>query len=162
LIPKFRNLAINANTDPRGVVTASNISSYIADTCIRLSRGTEGIDLVVMGNAAYRLYFESLLPIQRVTSAPASKSGAGFKALKFAVAGKDVDIVLDGGIGGQIPDNTIYCINSKYAALHVSDKRNFSKIGGPRSPINQDATIQWYGWAGNLAINPFYHGVIYW
>jgi len=60
------------------------------------------------------------------------------------------DVYLDGGIGGSIPTNRMYFINSKVLFLRPHRDRNFVPIGGDRQSVNQDAIVRLVGWAGNL------------
>ncbi|MCA1400055.1 phage major capsid protein [Bradyrhizobium sp. BRP56] len=149
----WRNAAINANTDTRGVVTATNIQSYMNSMTISLKRNSDGIDMIVFDNNYYQAYLTSLQTIQRITTSPSSKAGAGFTSLKYYGAGKEVDVYLDGGKNGQIPTNTGYFINSDYLFYRPSAKRNFVVIGGDRTPTNQDAIVRLMAWAGNLTAN---------
>jgi hypothetical protein len=59
-------------------------------------------------------------------------------------------VFLDGGIGGSIPTNTMYFINSKYMFFRPHKDRNFVPIGGDRQSVNQDATVKLIGWAGAM------------
>jgi len=149
--PWWQNVAVNANTDTRGAVTASNIQSYMNSITIGLKRNTDGIDLIVMDNNYYSFYLATLQTIQRITDGGDSKQGAGFTALKYYGAGKSVDVILDGGKNGQIPPNTMYFINSDYLYYRPSAKRNFTVLGRDRMNVNQDAVVRLFGWAGNLA-----------
>jgi len=158
----WRNLAINATTDAKGVVTSSNIQKYMNQATIQLKRNSDGINLVVADNNYYTAYLESLQSIQRITDGGSSKQGTGFTSLKYYGAGKEVDIVLDGGRNGQIPANTMYFLNTDYIYYRPHSGRNFKVIGGDRTNINQDAIVRLYGWAGNMTIsNSSLQGVLW-
>jgi hypothetical protein len=76
-------------------------------------------------------------------------------------AGLNCDVFLDGGIGGSIPTNTMYFINSKFLFLRPHKDRNFTAIGGDRQSVNQDALVKLYGWAGALTSSgPQFCGVL--
>ena len=157
----WRNVAVNANTDSRGVVTSSNIQSYMNSTTIQLKRNSDGVDLIVADNNYYLAYLTSLQAIQRITDDKGS-AGSGFTALKYYGAGKSVDVVLDGGKNGQIPANTMYFVNSDYIFYRPHAARNFKVIGGDRTNINQDAIVRIMGWAGNMTIaNPSLQAVLW-
>lgn len=144
----WRNVAFSAVTNGGAATAASNIQSYMNRTVLQLVRGTDSPDLIVADNNYYRFYLESLQAIQRVQSD--EMAGAGFTALKYFGAGKAVDVVLDGGIGGSIPANTMYFLNTKYIFFRPHKDRNFVPVGADRLSINQDATVKMIGWAGNL------------
>lgn len=159
--PWWRNVSVNANTDSRGLVTSSNIQSYMNSTTIGLKRNSDGVDLIVADNNYYLAYLSSLQAIQRITSDKGA-AGAGFTSLKYFGAGKEVDVVLDGGKNGQIPTNTMYFLNTDFFFYRPSSKRNFKVIGGDRSNINQDAIVRIMAWAGNCTINnPSLQGVLW-
>jgi len=158
----WRNLAINASNDAKGAVTSSNIQKYMNQATIQLKRNSDGINLVVADNNYYTAYLESLQSIQRITDGGSSKQGTGFTSLKYYGAGKEVDIVLDGGRNGQIPANTMYFLNTDYIYYRPHSGRNFKVIGGDRTNINQDAIVRLYGWAGNMTIsNSSLQGVLW-
>ena len=155
-------MAVNANTDTRGVVTSSNIQSYMNSTTIQLKRNSDGVDLIVADNNYYLAYLNSLQAIQRITTEPSGGAGSGFTSLKYYGAGKSVDVVLDGGKNGQIPANTMYFVNSDYLFYRPHAARNFKVIGGDRTNINQDAIVRIMGWAGNMTIaNPSLQAVLW-
>jgi hypothetical protein len=149
----WRNVAVNANTDSRGVVTSTNIQSYMNTMTIGLKRNSDGIDLIVADNNFYTAYLTSLQAIQRITSDGNDKAGSGFTSLKYFGAGKSVDVVLDGGKNGQIPANTMYFLNSDYIFYRPHANRNFKVIGGDRANVNQDAIVRLMAWAGNMTIS---------
>jgi hypothetical protein len=148
----WRNVSVNANTDSRGVVTSSNIQSYMNTTTVQLKRNSEGIDLIVADNNYYTAFLASLQNIQRITTEN-GKHGLGFTGIKYYGAGKEVDVILDGGKNGQIPINTMYFINTDYVFYRPHARRNFKVIGGDRQNVNQDAIVRLMGWAGNMTIS---------
>lgn len=144
----WRNVAFSAVTNGGAAVTAANIQSYMNRVAVQLVRGTDRPDMIVADNNYYRAYLESLQAIQRVTSE--DSAAAGFTSLKYLGAGLNCDVFLDGGIGGAIPTNTMYFINTKYLFFRPHRDRNFVPIGGDRQSVNQDALVRLIGWAGNL------------
>lgn len=156
----WRNVSVNGNTDSRGLVTQSNIQSYMNSTAIQLKRNSDGIDLIVTDNNYYLAYLNSLQAIQRISDD--KMAGAGFTSLKYFGAGKAVDVILDGGKNGQIPANTMYFLNSDYFFYKPHSARNFKVYGGDRTNVNQDAIVRLYGWAGNMTLsNAFLHAVLW-
>jgi len=157
----WQNVAVNANVDSRGVVSATNVQSYMNSTTIGLKRNTDGVNLIVSDNNYYLFYLNSLQAIQRITEFEGPQ-GAGFTSLKYYGAGKSVDVVLDGGKNGQIPANTMYFINDDYVYFRPHSKRNFKVIGGDRANVNQDAIVRIMAWAGNVTLaNSFLQGVLW-
>ena len=149
------------NSATQGAQSASLIQAAMNTMTINLKRNSDGVDLIVADNNFYQYYLNSLQLIQRITSDKGS-AGIGFTSLKYFGAGKEVDVILDGGRNGQIPTNTMYFLNTDYIFFRPSSKRNFKVIGGDRSNINQDAIVRIMAWAGNItASNLWAQGVLY-
>lgn len=144
----WRNTAFSATTDGGAAASAANIQSYMNRVAVQLVRGTDRPDMIVADNNYYRYFLESMQAIQRVQSE--DSAAAGFTSLKYMGAGLNCDVFLDGGIGGQIPVNTMYFLNTKYIFFRPHRDRNFVPIGGDRQSVNQDAIVRLIGWAGNL------------
>lgn len=147
----WRNIAFSSATDGGAAATSANIQSYMNRVAIQLVRGNDGADIAVCDTNYYRLYLESLQSIQRISSD--EQAAAGFTSLKYFGAGKSMDVVLDGGIGGAIGANRMYMLNSDYIFLRPHKDRNMIPIGGDRMSVNQDAVVKLIGWAGNLTCN---------
>jgi hypothetical protein len=132
--------AINlAATSPSAVLSAMNATAILA------TRGNDRPDLWVADGVAYNRYLSSLQPIQRITSTDVA--GYGFTALKYYGVGGDADVVLD---NGYCPAKTMYALNTDYIYLRPHPNRNFEAFGGDRVPVNQDATVRFLGFAGNM------------
>jgi len=144
----WRNVAFSAATDGGAAATSANIQSYMNRVAIQLVRGNDAADIAVADTNYYRLYLESLQSIQRIASE--EMGNLGFTALKYFGAGRSMDVVLDGGIGGAIGTNRMYMLNTDYIFLRQHRDRTFVPIGGERQSINQDAVVKLIGWAGNL------------
>lgn len=112
---------------------------------ISLVRGSDRPDLIVTDAVGYARYLECLQPIQRVAST--EMAGYGFSSLKYYGAGSDMDVVLD---NGYCPSKTMYMLNTKYLYLRPHPERNFVPFGGDRIPVNQDATVRFLGFVGNM------------
>jgi len=128
-----------ASANPSPFLSALN---SLAITC---TRGNDRPDLYVADGIAYRFYLESLQPIQRVTST--DMAGYGFTALKYFGVGGNADFALD---NGYCPAKTVYALNTDYIYLRPHPERNFVAMGGDRIPVNQDATVRYLGFAGNM------------
>lgn len=144
----WRNAAFSGVTDGGAAVSNTNIQGYMNRLAVQLVRGTDRPDMIVADNNYYRFFLESLQAIQRVTSE--DSAAAGFTSIKYLGAGLNCDVFLDGGIGGSIPSNRMYFLNSKYIFFRPHRDRNFVPIGGDRQSVNQDAVVKLIGWAGNL------------
>jgi hypothetical protein len=131
-------------------------------------RGSNKPDLFIADTNYYAFYVQSLQAIQRISSDNGSgAAGSGFgPELKFFGGGFSADVLLGGGISGQVsgatgdatnttsgsgtPSNNMYAINTDYFFFRPHRDRNFVPIGGERQSVNQDAVVKLIGFAGNL------------
>lgn len=148
-------------TDGGAAVSASNIQQYMTTLGLRLVRGMNKPDLWVADNTYYGLYVNSLQAIQRISSDTGSgAAGAGFgPEIKFYGGGMSADVVLGGGISGAVSSSQstsgatsahMWALDTDYIFWRPHADRNFTKIGGDRQAVNQDAIVQLIGFAGNL------------
>lgn len=144
----WRNVAFSSLTDGGAAASSANIQSYMNRVVLQTIRGADAPDVAVADNNYYRFFLESMQAIQRVTDEEEATSG--FAGLAYMGAGKKMTVYCDGGIGGSIPTNRMYFINSDYMFFRPHSDRNMVPIGGERQSVNQDATVKLIGWAGNL------------
>lgn len=142
----WRNIANTGTT-----ATAANIQNLMNTVALSLVRGTDSVDLIIAGGTKYGLYLDSLQAIQRIGNT--DEAGAGFTSLKYFGSGKSVDVVLDGGQGGNCPTNSMYFLNTNYIHFRPHSQRNFSAIGNERFATNQDAMVKLIGFAGNMTVS---------
>jgi hypothetical protein len=144
----WRNQTFDFTTDGSAAVSPSNIQQYMNALWAKLVRGMDRPDLVVLDNKLWSFYMASLQAIQRFTSSDDAK--LGFVTVKFM----DADVVLDGGIGGFMPTETGYFLNTKYIHYRPHRDRNMVPLSpGQRYSVNQDAAVQILAWAGNLTMS---------
>ena len=111
--------------------------------------------MILADNNYYTRYMESLQLIQRVTSN--KMASAGFVSLKYM----NSDVVLDGGYGGNCPQDHMYFLNTDYLYFRPHSRRNMVPIGDDRFSVNQDAMVKLIGFAGNMTVaNRFLQGVL--
>lgn len=141
----WRSKKYAAVADGGAATTAANINQYFNALWASLVRGNDRPDLIVVDNAYWALYMQSLQNIQRFTSSDDAK--LGFVTVKYM----DADVVLDGGIGGFMTTKNAYFLNSKYIKYRPHAQRNMVPLSpGQRYSVNQDASVQILAWAGNL------------
>jgi len=141
----WRNQTFDFSSDLGVSASSSNIQTGFNQLYAKTTRGSDVVDLILLDNNFWGFFMSSLQNIQRF---PGSSKMAelGFVASKYMNA----DVVLDGGIGGNIPRNTGYFLNSKYIFFRPHVNRNFVPIGDERMSTNQDAIVRLIGWAGNM------------
>lgn len=140
----WRNIVFDASADGGAAASSQNIGSYMNRLWMQLVRGSDKPDLIVADNNFYRLYWESLTPLQRFTSKDMAQ--AGFESLKYMSA----DVIFDGGIGGEAPTNTMYFLNTDYIYLRPHSAREYVPLNPDRFSTNQDAMVKLMAWAGNM------------
>lgn len=151
----WRNISFDATTDGGAAATSANIQSYMNRVWLQLVRGTDHPDIIVADNNYYRLYWESLQAIQRITSSDLGK--AGYQTLKYM----DADVVLDGGYGGGAPTNHMYFLNTDYIYFRPHKDRNFVALDDARFAVNQDAMTKIIAFAGNMTLScAFLQGIL--
>jgi hypothetical protein len=132
-------------------IAASNPSNYLAalnGLSIACTRGTDRPDLYVADGLHYKLYLESLQPMLRITDV--GMASAGFQNLKYNGTGGSADFVLD---NGYCPASTTFALNTDYIYLRPHPDRDFVPFGGDRIPVNQDGTVRFVGFTGNLCMS---------
>ncbi len=129
-----------------GLTSASsaNIQTGFNTLYAKTSRGSDVVDLILLDNVFWGMFMASLQNIQRITVSEMAE--LGFVSVKYM----NCDVVLDGGIGGNIPTHTGYFLNTKYIFFRPHSARNFVPIGAERMSVNQDAIVRLIGWAGNM------------
>ncbi len=139
----------------------TTIRPILNDIMTRRSRGKQAADLILMSPEPYAAYDAATVAIQRISDE--TKLGKlGFQTLKYFGAGRSADIVQEGGIGSNMPANTIYGLDTKNLRMRYHPERNFNKIGRSLTPLNQDAVVQYIGFMGELTMtNPLFHWKAY-
>ena len=152
----WRNISYGSVTNGGAATTSANIRRYWDTIWPQLIRNTDKPDLIVVDNTNWRLYNESLQPIQRITSA--EMGAGGFVSLEYM----GQPVVLGGGFQGYSTDTVAvggppagyaWFLNTNYIYYRPHRQRNFVPLNPDRFSINQDATVKLIGWAGNLTIS---------
>lgn len=162
--PAWRTSAFDAQTAFPTIgtqVTSVTIRPMLNSILTQRSRGKRAADLLLMSPEHYGAYDAATVAIQRITE-EGRLGKLGFQSLKYVGAGRQVDIVQDGGIGSNMPANTTYGIDTDSLRMRYHPERNFSKIGSAMMPINQDAVVQHIGFMGEITMtNPLFHWKLY-
>jgi hypothetical protein len=131
------------NLDTNAAPSATTIQGFFNTAWANLVRGTDHPDLIMVDNTVWAAYYASLQTLQRFSDSKLAQ--LGFTTAKH-IAG---DVVLDGGIGGDVTSVTAYFLNTKYLHWRPHSKRNMVPLKA-RSPWNQDASVTTLVFAGNL------------
>jgi len=158
----WRTSVFDANSDFSGIgtqVTSTTIRPMLNLIMTQRARARRGADLMVMSQEHYAAYDAATVAIQRVNDEN-SLGKLGFTSLKYYGAGRTAEIVLEGGLGSNMPANTTYGLETDSLRIRYNPQRNFSKLfeGDGMKPINQDAIVQYIGFMGNLTMaNPLFN-----
>jgi len=144
-------------------VNVTTIRPLLNAVMTKQSRGRDYADLLIMSPEHYAAYDAATIAIQRQTN-ETSLGKLGFSALEYIGGGKRAEIVLDGGIGSNMPANTTFGLNTDSLRLRYHPNRNFDKLfeGDGQMPIDKDAIAQFIGWMGELTMtNPLFNWRLY-
>jgi hypothetical protein len=130
--------------DSAATPTAATILAEMNAVWISCTRGADHPDLIMSGGTIFNTFLGALQPNQRFTDP--KLANAGFTTVKYMNA----DVVLDGGIGGYATATDMYFLNTKYIHFRPHARRNMVPIGKKRQAVNQDATVEMLGFAGNM------------
>jgi hypothetical protein len=137
-----------------GAITASatTIESLMLPLWIKLTRGTDMPDLIVMDPVYFAYYEQSQTSLKRY--APSDDGKGGMISMKY----KTADVFFDAAT--LIPASHAYFLNTDYLELVVHKDANMTMMDDLRS-INQDAIVIPILWMGNLVVsNRSLQGVI--
>lgn len=111
---------------------------------IKLIRGTEHPDLVLVDAEIYSTYEGGLQENQRY--ADANLGALGFETLKYKSAAMVFDGAATGLVGG-------YMLNTKYMKFEIYDGRNFEALDLPDQSVDMDAITKHIAFMGALTLS---------
>jgi hypothetical protein len=124
--------------------SASTIESLMLPLWIKLTRGMDMPDTIVMSDDYFTFYEQSQTSLKRY--APEDSGKGGMLAMKY----KTADVFFDSS--GGIPAAHAYFLNTNYIDLVVHKDANITMLDDVES-INQDAMVKTIIWQGNLALS---------
>lgn len=128
--------------------TPATINGFMNQLWLKQIRNGEQPDIICADNQTFLAYLTFLQSLQRFTQAETGE--LGFPTLKYMTA----DVVLDGGIGGAAPPNSMWFLNSKYIFYRPVKGRDMVPMTpeSKRVPFNQDVEAQLMVWAGQMTV----------
>ena len=124
--------------------SASTIESLMLPLWIKLTRGMDTPDLIVMSDDYFTFFEQSQTSLKRYT--PDETGKGGMLSMKY----KTADVFFDSS--GGIPAAHAYFLNTNYIDLVVHQDANITMLDDVES-INQDALVKMIIWQGNLALS---------
>lgn len=125
--------------------SATTIESLMLPLWIKLTRGMDTPNLIVMSDDYFTMFEQSQTSLKRYTSDDSTGKG-GLMSMKY----KTADVFFDSS--GGIPAAHAYFLNTKYMDLVVHQDANITMLDDVES-INQDAIVKSIIWQGNLALS---------
>lgn len=157
--PAWRTSTFDANSAFPTIgtqITSTTIRPMLNTIMTQRARGKKAADLLLMSSEHYAALEASMVAQQRIVN-ESGLAKIGFTALQYIGAGRTAEVVLEGGIGSNMPANTTYGLDTDNLWVRYHPERNFEKIGRSMMPINQDAVVQYIGFMGELTMtNPLF------
>jgi hypothetical protein len=126
------------------VMSSSTIEQQMLQLWIKLTRGADMPDLIVMSDDYYAMYEVSQTSLKRYTSEENGKGG--MISLKY----KNADVFFDSS--GGIPAAHAYFLNTDYIEMVAHQDANWT-IMDEMSSINQDAVVTPILFQGNMVVS---------
>lgn len=123
--------------------SATTIESLMLPLWIKMTRGMDMPNLIVMDDSYFTFYEQSQTSLKRYTSDENGKGG--MVSMKY----KSADVFFDSS--GGIPGQHAYFLNTNYMDLVVHRDANMTMLDEVDS-INQDAIVKSIIWMGNLVL----------
>ena len=143
--PFWQNIVQSAAAPLQGgsaiTVSPTTIESLMLPLWIKLTRGADTPDLIVMSDDYFTFYEQSQTSLKRY--APEDEGKGGMISMKY----KTADVFFDSS--GGIPAAHAYFVNTDYMELVVHSAANMQMMDDLRS-VNQDAVVIPILWQGNL------------
>ena len=144
--PFWRNVVQSAAAPLQGggavTISPSTIESLMLPLYIRLTRGEDQPDIIVMADDLFAVFEQSQTSLKRYTDE--TSVTAGMVSLKY----KRADVFFDSS--GGIPASRAYFINTNYLELVTHSAADMTVMDELRS-VNQDAIVIPVLWQGNIA-----------
>lgn len=152
-----RNAFFDASVDMSITLASSNIASWFGYCMDNLTRGDEKPNLIYCGGTHFRWYRESLQGLQQFVTlgtdgkAVSSLGGGGLELM-------GAKVMNGGGYQGVATATVTRFLNTNHIFFKTAKNRNFVPLKA-RDSFNQDVTVRYLAWAGNMTFrNAFLHG----
>ena len=133
-------------------VSSTTIESLMLPLWLRLTRGNDAPDMIVMSDDYFTFYEQSQTSLKRY--APEDSGKGGMISMKY----KTADVFFDSS--GGIPTAHAYFINTDFLELVAHQDANITMMDTLQS-VNQDAVVHPILWMGNAVCSArFLQGVM--
>lgn len=139
-----RNQLLDAS-DNSITLSNSTIQSFFGLCVDALTRNNEKPNLIYAGGTHYRWYRESLQTVQRIMKVGDGDVDTIGTGLEFL----GIPVINGGGYQGIANALITRFLNTNHLFFKTASKRNFVPLKA-RDSFNQDATVRYLAWAGNM------------
>jgi hypothetical protein len=144
-----RNQRFRCTTDGGAAVSASNIVGYMDELDLDIAAVKGKTKAILSDETMFKYYEGAVHPLQRITQEKGSLAKLGFRTYQY----KDAEVVYEPQLSGM-PSATQYWIDPDTCELVVMAGRNLVRLP-KRESWNQDASIEYLAWMGNLVFNNY-------
>lgn len=143
------NQFYRATTDGGVAMSSSNIITYMDRLDVLLQAYRAKTAAIISDNDAYTYYEATVHPLQRLNPTEGTLGKLGFRTYQY----KNAEVVFEPTVSGM-PSKTQYWIDPEVLELRYYAGRNLTRLP-KRESFNQDASIEYLAWMGNLTAKNF-------
>lgn len=126
-----------------GTPSSTTIKSQMDLLWLKLVRGSDKPNLIIMSHDFFSYYWASQQELQRYTSA--DTADAGFQTLKYA----GVDTIFDSNVNYTTTAKRLYMLNTDFLKMRVHPNANWT-VKERKESLDQDGVVIPLLWMGNL------------
>lgn len=145
VVEKWRTYRNNTPLDD------TNIVDILDEAWTETQQGANQPNLILMDNQSWRNFTKALRPRERFTTTDgmSQKVNEGWRTLAY----QGIPVICDGHIGGNMPQNNVFMLNTNFLKWRPHSRRNFVPINKGRQMLNQDAEAVILGLVGNMVMS---------
>lgn len=147
----WRNISRRSSVDFAAAATSATILNHMGRVYNLVTRNTDVPDLIPSSPESFQLLTDAMSDRQTIVDSEMAQ--AGFVTLKF----RNADVLMDGGVGGAIPANTMYFLNTNFVHYRPMSGMDVFQLGGDREPTTGlnavDGFVRIIGFKGNMTLS---------
>lgn len=143
------NQFYRATTDGGATLSAANIVTYMDALDVLLGTWRAKTTAILADNASFKFYEAAVHPLQRINQEKGALGKLGFRTYQY----KNAEVVFEPTTAGM-PASTMYFLDPEVLELRYYAGRNLTRLP-KRESFNQDASIEYLAWMGNLTAKNF-------
>lgn len=132
-----------------GATTAANVKTYLNWAINSVTRGTDGVDVLLAGQKFFEAAQGAMQAIQRITSDSPKKAKAGYREIEY----EGIPMAMCGGLTfgsqTQILTTSCYGVNCRHTKVRIHQDAYMEPLPQVQS-INQDAEAKIVVFMGNV------------